>query len=303
MGGAVISTFIQLLASGLSLGAIYALVALGFVVIFRSSQVFNFAHGELVTLGAFLIATLAQAGVPFLAALALGALGTGLVAAGVERVVLRPMVGRPVFVTIILTLFVGFVLRALLLIAFGTLPMGMATPWDPTAQVEIGGAAIFLTSLYTMLAGALSLGAFFIILKKTRLGVAMRATAQDQEAALALGIPVGRVFGISWFMAGIFAAIAGAFLGMFPRSIEINLTFVALRAFPAVIVGGLDSALGTVIAGLALGVLEVMTQGYVSQHLGAFGQNVHTILPYLVMIVFLVIRPHGIFGRAEVRRI
>lgn len=297
------TTFLQLLASGLALGAIYALVALGFVVIYRASQVFNFAQGELVTVGAFTMAGLARAGLPWGLALLGAAVTTGLLAAGIERAVLRPMVGRPVFVTIILTLFVGLVLRTGVLLVWGTEPRGLPTPWDPLATVALGEATVLVTSVWTVVAGAICLLGFFALMRYTRLGVAMRATASDQEASLGVGIPVGRIFGASWFLAGAVATVAGVFLAMFPRSVEVNLGYIALRAFPAVIVGGLDSAAGAVLAGLLLGVLEVMTQGYVNPRLGTFGQNFHSVFPYAAMILFLVVRPYGLLGRKQVERV
>lgn len=294
---------IQLVTSGLALGAVYALIALGFVVIYRASQVFNFAQGEFLMVGAFLTVSLSAAGLPWILA-ALGAMTlTGLLAAGVERVVLRPMVGRPVFTTIILTIFVGMILRSLVILVWGGQPRGMPTPWDTTATMEIAGARILMNSVWAVAAGALALAAFFAVLKYTRIGVAMRATSSDQEASLVLGIPVGKVFGSSWFIAGFYAALGGVFLGMFPRSVDSNLGFVALRAFPAVIVGGLDSPGGVVMAGVLLGVLEVLAQGYLNAELGAFGQNFHTVFPYLFMILVLMVRPYGLLGRREVKRV
>ncbi|MCB9796661.1 MAG: branched-chain amino acid ABC transporter permease [Alphaproteobacteria bacterium] len=297
------STFLQLLGSGLALGVIYALVALGFVVIYRASQVFNFAQGELLTVGAFAMVSLTGLGLPWGLSL-IGAMGlTALLGAAIERAVLRPLVGRPVFVTVIVTIFIGLILRALVLIAFGTDPRGMPTPWDTTAAVELGGASLLVNALAAMLAGVVALVGFIALMRGTKLGVAMRATASDQETALALGIPVGKVFGASWAIAGAFAALAGIFLAMFPRSADANLGYVALRAFPAVIVGGLDSVLGTVIAALLLGALEVLAQGYVNPHLGEFGKNFHAVFPYLVMILFLIVRPYGLLGTRDVERV
>ncbi len=294
---------VQLLFGGLGLGVIYALVALGFVVIYRASQVFNFAQGELLAMGAFTMTSLADAGVPWLGAV-LGAMAlTGLVAAACERLVLRRLVGRPVFVTIILTIFIGFVLRALVVIGWGTDPRGVPTPWETTAVLELGEARVLWNSVAAEIAAAAALAALYLLSRFSRLGVAMRATSDDQEVSLALGIPVGRVFGASWFVAGALAALAGVFLGMFPRTVDTNLGFAALRAFPAVIVGGLDSPAGTVVAALLLGVLEVLTQGYLNARLGAFGHNFHAVLPYLVMILFLVVRPYGLFGTRQVERV
>jgi branched-chain amino acid transport system permease protein len=294
--------FAQLLVSGLALGAVYALVALGFVVIYRASQVFNFAQGELLALGAFLMIMLTRAGVPWILALAGTLLGTGLFSLGLERGVLRPFVGRSVIASIIVTIFLAAVMRVMLVVVWGMDPRGMPTPWDTMATVSIGEATVLVNSVAAVGAGAVALAVFFLLMKYSRTGIAMRAASSDQEAALALGIPVGRVFGTAWFLAGVYAALGGVFLGMFPRAVDPNLGLVALRAFPAVIVGGLDSASGVVIAGVALGVLEVMAQAYVNPMLGAFGNNFHAVLPYLVMILFLVIRPYGIFGRAEVQR-
>ncbi len=295
--------FLQLFVSGVALGAVYALVALGFVVIYRASQVFNFAQGEFLTFGAFMMVTFSGAGLPWPLALAATMLATGALAAAVERGVLRPLVGRSVVASIILTIFVGSVVRVAIILIWGTDARGMPTPWNPMSSVSLGGANVLFNSLGAMLAGGLALGAFFFVLKRTKLGVAMRATSSDQEAALSLGIPVGRIFGSVWFLAGMYAALGGVFLGAFPNTVTPNLGFIALRAFPAAIVGGLDSAGGTVIAALLLGVLEVLTQGYINPLLGTFGQNFHAVLPYLIMVGFLMFRPYGIAGRPLVERV
>jgi branched-chain amino acid transport system permease protein len=297
------SELIQLVAAGLALGTVYALIALGFVVIYRASQVFNFAQGDLVTVGAFVMVALGSAGIPWLLAAALTMLITGSIAAAVERIILRPLVGRQIIITIILTIFVGLILRVAIMVVFGPQPRGMPTPWERTAQIPVLGASVFLSSVVAVLAGAAALGAFSFLLQRSPIGVAMRATSSDQEAALCLGIPVGRIFGFTWFLAGAFAALAGIFLGMYPRTVDPNLGVIALRAFPVVIVGGLDSAFGVVIAGVSLGVIEVLAQGYVNPVLGSFGQNFHEVLPYIIMVLFLMVRPYGIAGREEVERV
>jgi branched-chain amino acid transport system permease protein len=297
------STFLQLTASGLALGTIYALIALGFVVIYRASQVFNFAHGDLLTAGAFFMVSAVAAGLPWGLALAVTLLLTGLLAAGIERVVLRPLIGRPVFVTVIVTIFIGLILRVLLLLVFGPEAQGMPTPWPTDAAVQIGGIIVLYNAIAAVLLGAVALGLFFVLLRYSRIGIAMRASALDSEAALALGLPVGRIMGLTWAIAGAFAALAGICLSMFPRNVEINLAFIALAAFPAVLVGGLESMLGAVVAGLLLGVLQVLTQGYVNPLLGNFGSNFHAVFPFVVMILFLVLRPEGLFGTARIKRV
>lgn len=297
------TTFWQLAFSGLALGSIYALIALGFVVIYRASRVFNFAHGELLSFGAFLMTSLSSAGLPWGVALAGTMLATGLLAAAIERGVLRPMVGRPVFVTIIVTIFIGLILREVVQAVWGTDVRGMPTPWETTRSVDIAGAKVLVNAVAALAAGALAFGGFFALFLKTRLGIAMRAAASDQETALALGIPVGRIFGATWFLAGAYAALAGVFLTMFPRQIDPAIGLVALRALPAVVVGGLDSPLGTVLAALLLGLLETLAQGYVNPHLGELGHDFHEVFSYLVMIAFLVARPHGLLGSKEVKRL
>jgi branched-chain amino acid transport system permease protein len=298
-----VQTFMQLLVAGLALGSIYALVALGFVVIYRSSAVFNFAHGEFLMIGAFLMITLVAAGLPWIGALALTMIVTGLLGMAVERGVLRPMVGQPVFVTVILTIFIGLVLRIFAVAIWGVSERGMPTPWDTSGIFNIGGARVTFNSVAAIVAGAVVLAGFYWLFQRSKIGIGMRATASDQEVSLGLGIPVGKVFALSWFLAGALAALAGVFLGMFPRIVDINLGFIALRAFPAVLIGGLESPLGAVIGGLSLGVLELLAQGYINPALGTFGQNFHAVFPYVVMIAFLMVRPYGLFGTHEVERV
>ena len=294
--------FLQLCVSGLALGSIYALVALGFVVIYRASKVFNFAQGELLTFGAYATTALIGMGLPWIAAVAGSTVGTGLLAAGIERVSLRRMVGRPVFVTIILTIFIGVLLRILVMVVWKAETRSVLTPWEPLDMVNLGNVSVPTSSVVTVAVGVVTVVAFFLMTRYSRLGVAMRAASSDQEVAQGLGIPVGRVLGTSWFIAGVFAAIGGVFLGVFPRQVDPNIGYIALRAFPAVIVGGLDSLAGAVIAGVGLGLLEMLCQGYVNPELGGFGNNFHTVFPYLVMILFLVVRPYGLFGVRTVRR-
>lgn len=294
---------LQLIVSGLALGGLYALIALGFVVIHRASQVFNFAQGEFLAFGAFLMVSLSALGLPWGIALLGSMTLTGALAAILERTFLRPLIGRPVFVTIILTIFLGFLLRSAILVFWGTTPRDMPTPWNTMGSFEFKNIILLYNPLAAIVCAAGALLLFFLVLRYTRFGVAMRATSTDQEASLSLGIPVGRIFGATWFIAGMLAALAGVFLGMFPSNVDANIGYTALSAFPAMIIGGLDSILGAVIAGLLLGVLEVLTRQYVNEALGSFGKNFHTVFPYLVMILFLIVRPYGLFGAKDVERV
>jgi branched-chain amino acid transport system permease protein len=287
-----------LLAAGLSLGAMYALVALGFTVIYRASRVFNFAHGELLGVGAFSMTSLLDAGLPWPLALALAMLLTGFVAVVIERAVVRPMIGRPVFVTIILTLFVALLLRALMIILWGVQPRTIAEPFPGAV------AGVPYQTIAQIVIALVAMGGFFALLKYARLGVAMRATSTDQEVALALGIPVGRVFAATWLLAGMLAGLAGVYAAMKHAMFSHENTIViAFRAFPAVIVGGLTSPVGTVIAGFLLGMLEILAPVYLGPHLGAWGKNLQDVFPYMIMIVFLMVRPYGLLGTRDVERL
>lgn len=294
---------LQIVVSGMALGASYALIALGFVVIYRSSQVFNFAHGEFLIIGAFSMLSLSQAGLPWPIALLGAMVITGAVAALIERLVIRPMIGRPVFVTVILTLFVANLLHAIAVVIWGVDIHGMPMPWDTAGSIKLGGAAISYNAIGAIAVGLLALALFFVLLHYTKLGVGMRATNTDQEVALALGVPVGRIFMTTWFLAGMYAALAGVFLSAYPNNLDTNLHFVAARAFPAIIVGGLTSPVGAVLAGFILGLAEVMAQRYVEPALGEFGRNIHEVFPYVIMIAFLIVRPYGLFGERDVERV
>jgi branched-chain amino acid transport system permease protein len=294
---------VMLTAAGLSLGAMYALVALGFAVIYRASRVFNFAHGELLGVGAFSMASLSDAGLPWPVALLIAMTITGLVAMGVERSVVRPMIGRPVFVTIILTLFVALLLRALMIIIWGVQPKAIASPLGEAA-LTFGGAAIPYQTLAQIAVAVAAMGGFFVLLKYSKLGVGMRATSTDQEVSLALGIPVGRILGATWFLAGMLAGLAGVFAAMKHAMFGHEATLIiAFRAFPAVIVGGLTSPVGTVIAGFLLGMLEIFAPVYLGPHLGNFGRNIQDVFPYVIMILFLMVRPYGLLGTRDVERL
>ena len=188
------------------------------------------------------------------------------------------------------------------MVIWGTGRRDLPTPWKATGTFTLFDAHILLNALACVIAGGIAVVLFFLMLKYTRLGIGMRAASTDQEAALSIGIPVGRVFGATWFIAGTYAALAGIFLAMFPNHANMELGYIALRAFPAVIVGGLESVAGAVIAGLLLGLTEILAQGYINDLLGDYGRNFHIVFPYIVMLLFLVFRPHGLFGRAEVKR-
>jgi len=298
-----VTEFFQFAYQGLVLGAVYALIALGFVIVYKSSEVINFAHGELVLLGGSLVFFWRnQIEIPFVFAVLLAMIMMAGVGLGIERVVLRRMVGRPVFAIVMITIGLAIVVRQVVTSAWGFADRHINDPFGATVY-DVGGLRVSAASLGTIGATAAVLLGFFLFFRMTKAGVAMRAAAFDQEAALSLGISVRRMTAIAWAIAGATAAIAGVFISSFPGSLSPTTGFIALRAFPAAILGGLDSPGGAVIGGVTIGLIEVLMQGYQPRVAPWLGNNFHVIAAYAVMVVVLMIRPYGLFGTREVERV
>jgi branched-chain amino acid transport system permease protein len=297
-----VSDLLQFLAAGLALGSVYALICLGFVVIYRATGVLNFAQGGFVVLGAYFThQTVAVWGLPFPLGVALAMAGLAAFGLLLERVVLRPMVGQPVFAIILITLGVLFVLEQVCSALWGYDVLLIGDPWG-VRTFTVAGATIKVADMWTIGAALATLGAFFAIFRLTTVGIAMRAGASDPEAALAHGISPRAIHGLSWAIAGAVATVAGVLLAAGPKGVDLTLAAVSFRAFPAMILGGLDSAEGAVAGGLLIGLVEVLTAAYVAPAAPWLGANFHIVMPYVVMIAILVIRPYGLFGREEVRR-
>jgi branched-chain amino acid transport system permease protein len=291
---------LQLLFQGVALGCIYALVALGFTVVYRASKVINFAQGSLLLVGAYLISVLATGlDLPFVlavvAAIALLAAGGAIF----QMTVLRRMLGQPVFVLVMVTIGLSIVIDSAIPAIFGGNARILGDPWGASA-VSAGGVTFNWVRIWTVLCTGLILALYFAFDRFSRYGLAMRATAADEEAALAVGVPVGRVYALTWAIAGGVAVVGGLFLAGFPSSVNPSLGDVALRAFPAIILGGLDSPPGAVVGGIAIGIVEVLASGYAP---GWLGSNFSAVAPYLVMILVLLCRPYGLFGARPVERV
>lgn len=295
--------FLQLTFQGMALGTQYALVALGFVIIYKATGVINFAQGGFVLLGAYLGYNYHQTwGLPFYVAVALAMLTGALVGMLVERVVLRSMVGQPVFAVIMITIGLLFVLEQVVTSIWGFDNLDIGDPWG-TRVVEAGDFRLAHADLWTIGLAAVATLAFFVFFRYSATGVAMRAAALDQEAAIAQGISAGRVFALAWAIAGAVAALGGLTLAAGPGQLSPGIGFVALAAFPAMILGGLDSPAGAVIGGIVIGVTQNLTAGYQPEHAAWLGNNFHVVMPYAVMILLLLVRPYGLFGTREVRRV
>jgi len=298
-----VSDLLQYLVAGISLGAVYALVSIGFVTIYKSTGVINFAQGGFVVLGAFVAHELRVVrGMPFWVAVLGAMLAMALLGALLERVILRPLVGKPTFSVTMVSLGLLIILEQVGSATWGYDPVLVGDPWGITT-VSIGSVMVKVADLWTIAAAAVVLAALWSFFTYSVRGVAMRATANDAEAALAQGIGAGAVYGVAWALAAAIAGLAGVLLATGSRGVDITLGAIALRAFPAMILGGLDSPSGAVAGGLIIGVTEVLAAGYLTPHAPWLGANVHVVAPYLVMLLVLVVRPYGIAGTGEVRRV
>lgn len=298
--------FIQMLSDGLGNGAIYALLAVGFVVIYKSTQVISFAQPALMVVGAVGVSYFSTSiGIPFWLAVIAGMAFAAIVGLGVERSALRPLVGRPPFIAAIVTLGVDIVLRNIANRFIGANPKQIGDPFGFDA-FTIGGASVSHRDVAAFVVGMVVFGLLFAFFKYSRLGLAMRAAAFDQEVALAQGINVGTVFAVSWGLAAALAALAGAFL--FGESGVDQLGWIkAFKALPAIILGGLDSVGGALIGGLSVGLVEALFSTYqgdgAGQFLGFLGSNFAGVSPYLLMLIVLMVKPYGLFGTPEIERV
>lgn len=298
--------FLQTLVVGLGNGSIYALLAVGFVVIYKSTLVINFAQPALMIAGALATSILAVSlGWPFWLAVVVAVVLTAGVGMLSERLALRPMVGKPAFVAAIVTLGVDIILRNIENRIIGSNIRAMGDPFALNT-IKPGGVIIFTRDLATIAVTVVVVVALFAFFKYSRIGLAMRATAFDQEVALAQGISVGTVFSLSWAIAGALAALAGVFIGM-KSGIEQTTFAQAFKALPAIILGGLDSVGGAVVGGLAVGIIEALFASYQGSQPGQYaawlGNNFSTVSPYLIMLLVLLVRPYGLFGTPEIERV
>ena len=292
--------FVATVVRGLGSGSIYALLALGFVIIYKSMRVISFAHRAFMMAGGVLVSHLVLS-MNFFLAVGLALLLTALLGAGVERVALRPMIGKPVFVIAIITLGVDIVIRTVVNSFIGLDIRQMGDPWG-LKQLHVLGVTVDQRHLATLVTTLVVVAALFAFYRWSRTGLAMRAASSDQEVALAQGISVGRVFSLSWALAAALAALAGVFLST-GIGLEQNLWLTALKALPVIILGGLDSLGGAVVAGLSIGVVEALVGNYGGNLSPVFGGDFFLVVPYLLMLLVLLVRPYGLFGTKEVERI
>jgi branched-chain amino acid transport system permease protein len=295
--------WLQLTFAGLALGVRYSLVALGLVVVFSAMRVVNLSHVGAVVLGAYLTYNAHVTwGLPFGIALLVAMLIAALVGWALQRVVFDRLVGRPVLAVTMTTVGVLVVVNQVVTRIWGFSQLGIDDPWG-IDTVEIGGVVMLTKDLWTLALAGVALVAFTVFLRRSRMGLALRAVAVDVEAAAASGMKPTVVFGMAWAIAGATAALAGTMIAAGPGGVHLGIETVAIAALPAMIVGGLDSPLGAVIGGLLIGVVQLWTAGYQPDVAPWLGRDFDTVMPYVVMVVILLIRPTGLFGTAAGRRV
>jgi branched-chain amino acid transport system permease protein len=288
-------TFIQLTVSGLANGAILALAALGFVLIYKATGVINFAQGQFLLVGAYVIwAVLTTLDVHWSVGVLSAIVVAVLLGLLVERLILRPLVGRPVISVIMVTIGLAQVLQSLIQITWGTRPRPFPR-FIPGGSVEVAGASVPVNRLWAIGLVAVALGAFGVFFRRARTGIAMRAVADDQQAAMVSGISVRRMFALAWALAGVTAVVGGMLVANLIGVSGLVGSF-GLLVFPVVIVGGLDSIPGAAVGGAIIGLLASYTGGYL-------GGGLQTVVPYVALVLILLVRPYGLFGEVRIERV
>ncbi|HWM42356.1 MAG TPA: branched-chain amino acid ABC transporter permease [Burkholderiales bacterium] len=294
--------FIEVLAGGLLAGVMYALVALGFVLIYKASGVFNFAQGAMVFFAALTFVSLVERGWNFWLALVVTLAVMVVLGLVIERVVLRPLVNQPQITLFMATIGLTFVLEGLSQLIWGSQPHGLelGIPDVPMEWLsEKWNINISQFDLFAAFVAGGLVAVLAVFFQKTRIGRALRAVADDHQAALAVGIPLQHIWSIVWAVAGFVALVAGLMWGV-RNGVQFALTFVALKALPVLLIGGFESIPGAIIGGLIIGATEKLAEVYVGPF---FGGGIESWFAYVVALLFLLVRPEGLFGEKHIDRV
>jgi branched-chain amino acid transport system permease protein len=296
------SYFFQLVISGIVVGSIYALSALGFVLIYKSSRVLNIAHGQIIASGAFITYALTVwAGVHIAISFILSMIITFFLAMSVERVFLRRLIGEPIISVIMVTIGLMSIIDGIIYMTpFGSENFSFPE-FLPKTPLMFWGVSISWTQLVGLIITFIMIGGFTWFFKASTVGISMRAVSDDQFASMSIGISVPRVFGLAWATAGLSAAAAGGIIGNITGLNFDVLHSFGIIVFPVVIVGGLDSIFGAIVAGIIMGLIQQFAAGYLDGNWGLFGTA--NVLPYIILLIILLIKPHGLFGIHEIERV
>ena len=287
---------LQLLLNGIAIGAIYALVALGFVLVFKATSVLNFAHGSFLMIASYLAVTFIDViGLPFAVSLVVISLILAVLGVALHYGIMRRMVGKPFFSVVLVTVGLEIVIRAGLLIFYGPTPRGRLTAL-PQGQFSFGTVTVPYVNLFMVIAAVIAVGAFLLFFQRSRLGLHMRAVAENLEAAAAMGIDPNRIYAAAWAIGLTMAAIGGVMYAHYTPSISLGVAVIGLRAFPAAILGGIDSVGGAILGGLLVGIVESVGAGYL-------GAEYRDVIAFGIMFAVLLWRPSGLYGTRDLVRV
>lgn len=289
----------QIIVSGLAAGGVYGLIALGFVLIYKATSILNLATGSFMTLGAFVcLSVMTQVNAPFYVALPVTLMFSAILGIVIERVILRPLIGEPIISVIMVTIGLASILRGLTHIVWS--PEYRSFPQIfPPQPLDLKYAVVPSGLLWGFIFAVIGTVVFTFIFRYTRTGLAMRATASNQQAAQSMGVSVKSVFALSWSFAAMTAAIGGIIIGNI-SGISIHLGHIGLKVLSVIILGGLDSIVGAIVGGFIIGLLENFAGVYLDPILGGGTKEV---VPFVILVVIIMIRPYGIFGKAIIERV
>jgi len=293
------SFFLQMLVTGIVVGSVYALVALGFVLIYKSSDAINFAQGEFLLVGTYVCLTLvASYDIPFIAAILITLVFSAALGLVVERIVLRPFIGKPVISMIMATIGLASVMAGIVHIIWGHETRVYPKVFSDK-PLQLGDVVIAPVYAWALIIVVIMLVIFTLFFKYSKLGIAMRATADDQQAALSMGISVKTIFAVAWAIAAIVSAVGGVLLGNI-NGVNSSLSTIGLKVLPVAILGGLDSIPGAIIGGILIGIIESLTGGYLDPLVGG---GLKEVIPFIILVLILMFKPYGLFGKKEIERV
>lgn len=295
-----LSTLISLTVNGIVIGSVYAMIAIGFVVIYKTTRVINFAQGELLMIGAYVCLLLTvDYELPFWLAFLMTGTFCAVLGYVIERVVLRQVIGDPIVSVIMITLGLAIVLKSIVGAIFGVSVRVLPTP-IPDGALDIAGTPVSYHYLFSMGFSVLAMCAFAAFFRWSRLGLAMRATSSDQQAAMAMGVNVGRIFALSWAIACVVSAVGGMLVATI-NGVNLGVSLFGLKVFPVVILGGLDSIIGAAVGGILIGIVENVADGAFKSMFDLDGFK--DVAAFVILVLVLMVRPYGLFGQRDIERI
>lgn len=291
--------FWQLVYNGIVTGCVYALIAMGFVVVYKATSILNFAHGELMMICAYACYVLVDSlHIPFFPAVGITVVFIGAFCMVLERIVIRPMRGEPLFSVVMITIGLSILLRSMTGITFGHDNKVFPSP-VPTDKFQFGGITVSYLNICIIITAFAFMTGFYLFFSRTKAGLAMRATADNYDAALLMGISVNGIYALTWVVSGVMAAVAGISTANL-MCINNGFSLVAIKAFPAIVLGGMDSFPGAIIGGLVIGLVEALVTGYLDEMMGG---GVNEVAAYVILFLVLIVMPYGLFGKKEIERV